>query len=130
VKATFDAPRRSRYSYTETVERLSSAIVQGGNTLFATIDQGKAAQSAGASLRPTTLLIFGNPKGGTPLMAAFPLVGLELPLKLLVWEEAGAAYVASMQMSAVFAQFGVTGFEGLAAAMDHALAALIAEVAG
>ena len=63
----------SRYPYSETIERLSKAIIDGGNTIFATIDQAAAAQTVGLPLRPTTLIIFGNPKGGTPLMDAFPL---------------------------------------------------------
>ncbi len=81
--------KRSRYSYSETTAKLSKAMTDGGNTIFATIDQAAAAARVGLTLRPTTLIIFGNPKGGTPLMEAFPLVALELPLKLLVWEENG-----------------------------------------
>ena len=61
---------RSRCGYAETLAQLSSAITGAGNTIFATIDQAAAARSAGASLRPTTLIVFGNPKGGTPLMDA------------------------------------------------------------
>ena len=70
----------SRYAYGETVERLMSAIAAAGTTLFAQIDQSAAAENAGLRLRPTTLLVFGNPKAGTPLMDAFPLAALDLPL--------------------------------------------------
>lgn len=119
----------SRYPYAETLERLSSAIANAGNTIFATIDQAAAAQAVGATLRPTTLIVFGNPKGGSPLMAAFPLVGLELPLKLLIWEQDGATNVAYVPMAEIAARYGVTGMDARLAAMDAALATLIATVA-
>src|SRR5277367_6048413 len=103
--------KQSRYSYSETLERLSKAITDGGNTIFATIDQAAAAKTVGLSLRPTTLFIFGNPKGGTPLMDAFPLVALELPLRLLVWEDGNAAKVAYNTMSQIAARYGVSGMD-------------------
>ncbi|MGA7202441.1 MAG: DUF302 domain-containing protein [Candidatus Cybelea sp.] len=115
----------SRYPYSETIERLSKAITDGGNTIFATIDQAAAAKSVGRSLRPTALIIFGNPKGGTPLMDAFPLVALELPLKLLVWEEGDNVYVAHVTMSEIAARYGVAGMDERIAAMDRAVDALI-----
>ena len=119
----------SRYPFAETVARLSSGITNAGNTIFATIDQAAAAHSVGATLRPTTLIVFGNPKGGTPLMDAYPLVGLELPLKLLIWEQAGATNVAYEPMTEIAAHYGVTGMDARIAAMDAALAALVATVA-
>jgi len=117
--------KSSRYSFSETIERLSKAITDGGNTIFATIDQAAAAKTAGLTLRPTTLIIFGNPKGGTPLMDAFPLVGLELPLKLLVWEQGDNVSVAYVTMSEIAARYGVAGMDERIAAMDRALDALI-----
>jgi uncharacterized protein (DUF302 family) len=121
--------RTSRFGYAETVERLVRAIVAGGNIVFATIDQAAAATRAGLNLRPTTLIVFGNPAGGTPLMEQLPLVGLDLPLKFLVWEEAGAVSVAYAPMSEIARRYGVTGRETQIAAMDHALANLAASVA-
>ncbi len=115
----------SRYPYSETIERLSKAITDAGNTIFATIDQAAAANRAGLSLRPTALIIFGNPKGGTPLMDAFPLVALELPLKLLVWKEGDEVYVASLAMSEIAARYGVAGMDERISAMDRAVDALI-----
>jgi uncharacterized protein (DUF302 family) len=115
----------SRYPYSETIERLSKAITDAGNTIFATIDQAAAAKSAGLSLRPTALIIFGNPKGGTPLMDAFPLVALELPLKLLVWKEGNNVYVASLTMSEIAARYGVAGMDERISAMDRAVDTLI-----
>lgn len=116
--------KQSRYSYSETLARLSKAIEDGGNTIFATIDQSAAALGAGLTLRPTSLLIFGNPKGGTPLMDAFPLVALELPLKLLVWEAHGSVSVAFVAMADVATRYGVTGMDARIAAMDRALETL------
>ena len=101
--------KQSRYSYSETIVRLSKAIEDGGNTIFATIDQSAAALGAGLTLRPTSLLNFGNPKGGTPLMDAFPFVAIELPLKLLVWEAHGSVSVAFVPMADVATRYGVTG---------------------
>lgn len=116
--------KQSRYSYSETIARLSKAIEDGGNTIFAMIDQSAAALGAGLTLRPTSLLIFGNPKGGTPLMDAFPLVALELPLKLLVWEAHGSVSVAFVPMADVATRYGVMGMDARIAAMDRALETL------
>jgi uncharacterized protein (DUF302 family) len=121
--------KSSRYPYFETIERLSKAITDGGNTIFATIDQAQAAKTAGLPLRPTTLIIFGNPKGGTPLMDAFPLIALELPLKLLVWEEGDDVSVAYVTMSEIAARYGIAGMDERIAAMDRAVDALINMVA-
>jgi uncharacterized protein (DUF302 family) len=121
--------KKSRYSYPETLERLSKAITDGGNTIFATIDQAAAAKSVGLALRPTALVIFGNPKGGTPLMDAFPLVALELPLKLLVWQDDNGVKIAYETMSEIAARFGVTGMDERIAAMDRAIDTLTNTVA-
>ncbi len=121
--------RASRYAYSETVARLTKAAEDAGNTIFAVIDQAAAAAGVGLALRPTTLILFGNPKGGTPLMAAFPLTALDLPLKLLVWEESGLVSVAYTPVSDIAARYDVTGMEARIEAMDRALAALVAGVA-
>ncbi|MGP8101843.1 MAG: DUF302 domain-containing protein [Candidatus Cybelea sp.] len=121
--------KQSLHSYSVTVERLSKAITAGGNTIFATIDQAAAAKTVGLALRPTTLIIFGNPKGGTPLMDAFPLVALELPLKLLVWEDGDGAKVAYATMSEIAARYDVTGMDERIAAMDRAIDMLTNAVA-
>jgi uncharacterized protein (DUF302 family) len=81
------------------------------------------------SLRPTSLIIFGNPKGGTPLMQAFPLVALELPLKILVWEESGSTSVAYVPTTEIAARYRVTGMDPRIAAMDSALESLAMGVA-
>ena len=116
--------RTSKYPYSDTITRLSKTIVDAGNRVFAMIDQSAAATSVGLTLRPTTLIVFGNPLGGTSLMDAFPLVGLELPLKLLVWQEGAAVKVASTRVSDVAKRYGVTGHDAQVAAMDHAVESL------
>jgi uncharacterized protein (DUF302 family) len=116
--------KQSRSSYDDTVAGLSQAIADAGNTLFATIDQAAAAKSTGLSLRPTTIMIFGNPKGGTPLMDAFPLIALDLPLKLLVWEDGAAVNVAYTPASEIATRYGIPANDPRIAAMDRALSAL------
>lgn len=120
--------KRSRHTYDETIALLKERIVAAGNTIFDSIDQAAAAKSAGLQLRPTTLIIFGNPKGGTVLMDSFPLVALELPLKVLVWEESGAVCVAYVPMSEIAERYGVTGMDDRVAAMDAALERLTGSI--
>ncbi|HUV97322.1 MAG TPA: DUF302 domain-containing protein [Acidobacteriaceae bacterium] len=82
-----DLPTHS--SVDETVARLQSMLQEKGVQIFALIDHSREAKRAGFEMRPTKLLIFGNPKAGTPLMLAAPTIAIDLPLKLLVWEDAG-----------------------------------------
>jgi len=77
----------SAYTVSETLERLQSAIRAGGMTVFAVFDHAAAAKDAGLSLRPTTVVAFGNPAAGTKLMQANQVAGVDLPLKILVWED-------------------------------------------
>jgi uncharacterized protein (DUF302 family) len=121
--------KRSRYPFAETVSRLTQAIHDAGNTVFASIDQAAAAQAVGLALRPTTLIVFGNPKAGTGLMQASPLVGLELPVKLLVWQDDDAVNVAYAPMSEIATRYGVVGMEPVVHAIDANLAALTDAVA-
>jgi uncharacterized protein (DUF302 family) len=77
----------SPYSVPETLARLESILKERGVTIFARVDHSGEAAKAGLSMRPTQLLIFGSPKGGTPLMVAAPSVAIDLPLKALAWED-------------------------------------------
>jgi uncharacterized protein (DUF302 family) len=120
---------KSRHSYADTVALLQQAMTSGGNRIFCSIDQAAAAVEAGMTLRPTTLIIFGNPKGGTPLMEAFPLVALELPLKILVWEDAGTVYLAYTPASEIAARYHIVGMDARIDAMDQAIAAIAGSVA-
>ena len=79
---------KSRYGAVETMDRLEQQVRQRGLTVFARIDHATGAARAGKTLRPTTLLVFGNPQGGTPFMQCEQTVGIDLPLRALVWEDA------------------------------------------
>lgn len=79
--------KKSKHSVDETVERLKSILQAKGVTLFALVDHSGEAQKVGLTMPPTKLLIFGNPKGGTPLMLASPSIALDLPLKVLVAQD-------------------------------------------
>ena len=79
----------SRYSVHETIDRLEGLLKSKGIKIFARLDQAAEAQAVGLSLRPTELLIFGNPRGGTPLMLDKQSAGIDLPVKALAWEDAG-----------------------------------------
>src|SRR6266852_9623510 len=77
----------SNHSVDETVEKLKGILQSKGVTLFATVDHSGEAAKAGMQMRATKLLIFGSPKAGTPLMLAAPSIAIDLPLKILVWED-------------------------------------------
>lgn len=80
--------RPSPFPLPETIARLEQAILARGLTLFAYIDHAAEARKVGLSMQAAHVLIFGNPRGGTPLMVASPLLALDLPLKVLVWQTA------------------------------------------
>jgi uncharacterized protein (DUF302 family) len=79
---------RSRHSVDETVQRLQAALIGKGMQVFAVIDHSGEAEKVGLKMRPTKLLIFGSPKGGTALMVAAPSLAIDLPMKALVAEDA------------------------------------------
>lgn len=79
---------RSRHSVDETVQRLQAALIGKGMQVFAVIDHSGEAEKVGLKMRPTKVLIFGSPKGGTPLMVAAPSLALDLPIRALVAEDA------------------------------------------
>jgi uncharacterized protein (DUF302 family) len=77
----------SPHTVTETLQRLEAILAQRGVQVFAVIDHSGEAEKVGLKMRPTKLVIFGNPKAGTPLMVAAPTLAIDLPLKALVWED-------------------------------------------
>jgi uncharacterized protein (DUF302 family) len=85
---------RSSASFELTVQQLVAAIETAGMTVFARFDHAAAAAQAGLQMPPTTVLVYGNPKAGTPLMLKAPQFALDLPLKVLVREDAGVTWVA------------------------------------
>jgi uncharacterized protein (DUF302 family) len=78
----------SQHSVKQTVQNVERILEEKGVKLFALIDHSGEAESAGLKMRPTKLILFGNPKAGTPLMLAAPSSAIDLPLKFLIWEDA------------------------------------------
>ena len=76
----------SRYRFSETIERLTTAFTEKGMKVFAVVDHSGEAEKVGLKMKPTKVLVFGSPKGGTPLMVAAPSLAIDLPLKVLVAE--------------------------------------------
>jgi uncharacterized protein (DUF302 family) len=97
----------SPWSVADTVQRLTAVMIGGAMTIFATIDQAAAARSAGLELRETVLIIFGNPATGTPVMDSVPLAALDLPLKLLVWDDDGHTRVSYLTPTALTARYAI-----------------------
>jgi uncharacterized protein (DUF302 family) len=93
AEGVIDLP--SPYSVVETADRLERLLAAKGMKIFARIDQAAEAIAVGLTLRPTILVLFGNPKAGTPLMDQFPSLAIDLPLKVLVWESTeGKVYLS------------------------------------
>ncbi|NEX21981.1 DUF302 domain-containing protein [Thiorhodococcus mannitoliphagus] len=98
----------SPYSAEETMDRLEHLVTERGLKVFARIDHAAGAASVGKSLRPTELLIFGNPKGGTPFMECAQTVAIDLPLKVLVWQDAdGQVWLGYNEPADIGARHGV-----------------------
>jgi uncharacterized protein (DUF302 family) len=115
----------SRHSVPETMDRLVAVLQSKGMTVFDRIDHAAAAQKAGLSMRPSQLLIFGNPKGGTPLMVAAPTAAIDLPLKALAWEDAdGKVWLSYNAMAWIKERHAIRGEDEAIAGMEKALDAL------
>ena len=95
----------SPHPVADTVSKLTGMIRSKGIRLFAVIDQSAEARQVGLSLRETTLVIFGSPAAGTPVMAASPLAALDLPLKVLVWDDDGQTKVSYFAPDALAARY-------------------------
>jgi uncharacterized protein (DUF302 family) len=121
--------RTSRLAYSDTVMRLGIEIARAGLTIFCKLDQDAAARAAGFALRPTTLFIFGDPKAGAQLTDAAPLAALDLPLKLLVWEQSDIASVGYLPAHLLAIRYGLGTQRPLLAALDDVQRRLVATVA-
>lgn len=93
------ASRPSAYSVVETVGRLEAVLQSRNITVFAKIDHAAEAAKVGLTMPPAQLLIFGNPRAGTPLMLATPIIGLDLPLKVLIWQDPAGKVSVSFNSS-------------------------------
>jgi uncharacterized protein (DUF302 family) len=117
---------KSNHSPQETMKRLEATVTAKGLTVFARIDHAAGAAEAGLSLRPTEVLIFGNAKGGTPLMQEVQTVGIDLPLKALVWQDAsGETWLSWNDPAWLAARHGASGAETVASK----LTAMLSDVA-
>ena len=115
----------SRFGPQDTMDRLEAAVKAKGMTVFARIDHAAGAAEAGLPLRPTAVLIFGNAKAGTPLMQSVQTVGIDLPLKALVWQDTSGDTWLSYNDPAWLAQrHGVAGTETVVGMMTAALDAV------
>lgn len=122
----------STHSVPETIDRLESAATAAGLKTFARVDHAAGAATAGMQLRPTLLLVFGNPRGGTPLMIDEQTAGIDLPVKALAWEDEDGQVWLTYNDPTWIAERHRLGPESAAAvqAMSNALAALTAKAAG
>jgi uncharacterized protein (DUF302 family) len=122
---------RSHYGPKETMQRLEAAVKAKGFSVFAHIDHSAQAAQVNLSLQPTDLLIFGNPKGGTPLMQRNQTIGIDLPLKALVWQdEKGTTWLSYNDPEWLVQRHGgAPGTEDTLRAISDALKAIAASAA-
>jgi len=115
----------SRFGPKETMDRLETEIRAHGMEVFARIDHAAGAAEIGLALRTTELIIFGNPRGGTPLMQSVQTVGIDLPLKALVWQDgAGKTWLAYNEPSWLAQRHGVANKDAAVSKMAEMLSAL------
>jgi uncharacterized protein (DUF302 family) len=116
---------RSNFGPQDTIDRLETAIKAKGMTVFARIDHAAGAAAVGLALRPTEVVIFGNARGGTPLMQSVQTLGIDLPLKALVWQDtAGVTWLSYNDPAWLAERHGLSGAEAPVGAMTAALDAV------
>jgi uncharacterized protein (DUF302 family) len=119
--------RPSKYSVPETLQRLETILTAMHIKIFALIDHSGEAEQTGLKMPPTQLLIFGNPKGGTPVMLAAPTSAIDLPLKALAWQDAqGQVWLSYNDPAYIQRRFGLSAevmkpLAGLSAVIEQAL---------
>jgi len=124
------ATKPSKYSVKETLDRLTAALKDKGITPVARVDHAAAAKAAGLDLRPTEVLFFGNPKLGTPLMQANRRVGIDLPMRVLAWEDdAGKVWIGYARPETLKARYKIEGRDEVFKAMAGALEAFTSAAA-
>ncbi len=122
--------REASAGYPQTVAALVAAIGRRGLTLFARIDHAGAAREAGLELEPEEVLVFGNPRAGTPLMQQDPRIGYELPLRMLLWQRGDQVFLAYRDPIELAAGYDLAGAEPILEKMGALMAELAAEAAG
>jgi uncharacterized protein (DUF302 family) len=120
----------SELDFAEARRRLLAAIDERELTVFAQIDHAEAAHQVGLELSPEEVVVFGGPRAGTPLMQADPRVGLELPLRILVWEREGGTRLGYNDPLELADRFEVQALRPALEKMSQLLAALVSDAAG
>ena len=109
----------------ETVDRLEAEIRARGLTIFARIDHAAGAAEVGLKLRPTQLIVFGNARGGTPLMQSVQTIGIDLPLKALIWQDAaGKTWISYNEPRWIVQRHGIVNAEPIVTKMADQLRAI------
>jgi uncharacterized protein (DUF302 family) len=121
---------RSRYYHAETVTRLIAAVERRGMTVFARIDHAAAAREVGLELPDEQVVLFGNPRAGTALMQDDPRVGIELPLRVVVWRSGDVVLLGYNDPREFADRYAVESHGATLQAMFTLLAELVGEVAG
>ena len=123
--------KQSKFSVVESLDRLAKALESKGIKVVARVDHAAGAQKAGLKLKPTQLLIFGNPKLGTPLMQTNRGIGLDLPMKVLAWQDdKGKVWLAYTKPDALKARYDIKGKDGVFAKMTGALDKMTGKASG
>ena len=112
----------SSFGPKETMDRLETEIRAHGMKIFARIDHAAGARDAGLELRPTEVIVFGNARGGTPLMQSAQTIGIDLPLKALVWQDAAnETWISYNEPSWIAQRHGITNKEAVLGKMSELL---------
>jgi uncharacterized protein (DUF302 family) len=122
--------KQSTRDYAETLSRLIEAIERRGLTVFARIDHAAGARAAGMDLADEEVVLFGNPRSGTPLMQADPTVGIELPLRVLVWRSPDAVLLGYRDPRELDGVYELTANRATLEQMAALLDSLLSEAAG
>lgn len=113
--------KESPSSVAETADRLVAAAEDAGATVFARVDHAAGAAAVGEEMAPMVMVMFGNPKIGTPVLKAAPRAGLDLPLRVLVWDDGGVTRIGYLDPADLKARYGAEGADGAFEAMAGAL---------
>jgi uncharacterized protein (DUF302 family) len=122
--------KRSASSYEETARRLIEAIEQRGLTVFARIDHAAGARSVGMDLADEEVVLFGSPQAGTPLMQSDPEIGIELPLRILLWRSGDDVLAGYRDPRDLSGTYDVSGHQAILEKMATLLESLVEEAAG
>ncbi len=122
--------KQSPHDVSTTADRLVAVIKKAGATVFARIDHQAGAKKAGLEMQPATVVLFGNPKIGTPIMLANPRAAIDLPIRVLIWSKDGKTQIGALSPAAMKARYKIEGVEQPFAKMNGALNKLMGVAVG